>query len=134
MWLFLEDYINTAEPSSARDSADDFNKIWNRVCFCVFLFVFNSLLFYWIDTIHTTINVAFAKQALSGSLDFGFITPLGRKLFYLATVLVSILVVCLLFFSVILYMVISIIFLRLFFIVLAWIGRCSHGLGRGLLG
>jgi len=69
-----------------------FNKVWNRVCFCIYLFVFNALLFYWIDTIHTTVNAAFAKEALSGSLDFGFITPRGRMMFYLATGVVILLV------------------------------------------
>jgi len=90
-WVVIE----AQYPGSGPDpniGLDYFNKIWNRVCFCIYLFVFNSLLFYWIDTIHTTVNVAFAKQALSGSLDFGFITPRGRKVFLFVTGLVIFLV------------------------------------------
>jgi len=45
------------------------------------------------DTMHTTVNANFAQKALSGSDDFGFITPIGRKLFHAATALV---VVCVL--------------------------------------
>jgi len=62
--------------------------ILNRICFCVFLFVFNSLLFYWIDTVHTTVNVAYAKEAFKGSLDYEFITPVGRVFFWIATAVV----------------------------------------------
>jgi len=64
------------------------NNLINRISFCVFLFVFNALLFYWIDTVHTTVNVAFAKEAFKGSLDYEFITPVGRIFFWIATGLV----------------------------------------------
>jgi len=67
----------------------------NRLAMCVFLYVFNTLLFYWIDTIHTTINVAFAKQAFGGGADFSFVTSRGRIFFYGVTVLVIILVLIL---------------------------------------
>jgi len=63
----------------------------NRICFCVFLFVFNSLLFYWIDTVHTTVNVAFAKEAFKGSLDYEFITLPGRICFWIATCVIIVL-------------------------------------------
>ena len=76
------------------DGAGLASNLINRVCFCVFLFVFNSLLFYWIDTVHTTVNVAFAKEAFKGSLDYEFITPIGRIFFWIATVAVIALTVC----------------------------------------
>lgn len=79
------------ETSPALDVAD---KIINRVCFCVFLFVFNALLFYWVDTVHTTVNVAFAKEAFKGTLDYDFMTVRGRILFWVATALVILLTVC----------------------------------------
>jgi len=67
------------------------SNLLNRVSFCVFLFVFNALLFYWIDTVHTTVNVAFAKEAFKGSLDYEFITPAGRIGFWIATATVILL-------------------------------------------
>jgi len=76
-WFVLE--MNTT------DGAGLASNLINRVCFCVFLFVFNSLLFYWIDTVHTTVNVAYAKEAFKGSLDYEFITPVGRVFFWIAT-------------------------------------------------
>ena len=79
------------ETSPALDVAD---KIINRVCLCVFLFVFNALLFYWVDTVHTTVNVAFAKEAFKGTLDYEFMTMRGRILFWVATVVVILLTVC----------------------------------------
>jgi len=82
-WFVLE--MNTT------DDAGIANNLINRICFCVFLFVFNSLLFYWIDTVHTTVNVQFAKEAFKGSLDYEFITPVGRIFFWIATVLVILL-------------------------------------------
>jgi len=99
LWITFEsliDYYPYGNSSTVKENLhklDLFNKVWNRVCFCLFLYVFQLLLFYWIDTIHTTVNANFAKQALSGSDDFGFITPLGRKLFHIATAFV---VVCVL--------------------------------------
>jgi len=79
-WFVLE--MNTS------DGAGLASNLLNRVAFCVFLFVFNSLLFYWIDTVHTTVNVAFAKEAFKGSLDYEFITPIGRIFFWIATAVV----------------------------------------------
>jgi len=67
----------------------------NRLAMCVFLYVFNTLLFYWIDTIHTTINVSIAKQAFTGGTDFSFVSRKGRVFFYGAIVLVIILVLVL---------------------------------------
>jgi len=58
-------------------------------------FVFISLLFYWIDTVHTTVNTAYAKKAFGGGMEFGFLTPLGRLVFYLATGLVILLILVL---------------------------------------
>jgi len=80
IWFVLE--MNTS------DGAGLASNLINRICFCVFLFVFNSLLFYWIDTVHTTVNVAFAKEAFKGSLDYEFITPIGRIFFWIATAVV----------------------------------------------
>jgi len=80
IWMIFE-MCDTLET----DIADN---LINRIALCVFLFVFNALLFYWIDTIHTTVNVAFAKEAFRGSLDYEFITPIGRLFFWLVTGLV----------------------------------------------
>jgi len=80
IWFILE--MNTTSDAGLASN------LINRVCFCVFLFVFNSLLFYWIDTVHTTVNVAFAKEAFKGSLDYEFITPMGRVFFWIATAVV----------------------------------------------
>ena len=80
------------------DGAGIANNLINRVCLSVFLFVFNALLFYWIDTVHTTVNVAFAKEAFKGSLDYEFITPMGRLFFWIVTGLVICLTVCFFFF------------------------------------
>jgi len=91
IWLIIELVLEHKDNSSL----DMFNSVLNRVCMCLFLFVFNSLLFYWIDTVHTTVNSAFAKKAFAGSMEFGFITPLGRILFYVATGLVIALIMAL---------------------------------------
>jgi len=80
IWFILE--------MDQSDGAKLANNLINRICFCVFLFVFNALLFYWIDTVHTTVNVAFAKEAFKGSLDYEFITPIGRVLFWIVTCVV----------------------------------------------
>jgi len=95
-----ESPISFSDESSSSSCVDEpvngldmFNKVFNRVCFCLFLYVFQLMLFYWMDTMHTTVNANFAQKALSGSDDFGFITPLGRKLFHIATAAV---VVCVL--------------------------------------
>jgi len=77
IWFILE--LNQTEDAGLA------NNVLNRICFCVFLFVFNALLFYWIDTVHTTVNVAFAKEAFQGSLDYEFITPTGRIMFWIVT-------------------------------------------------
>ena len=95
LWLIFEIVVE----SHKRDgeylaSLDATSSIMNRLSMCVFLYVFNSLLFYWIDTIHTTINATFAKQAFGGGVDFGFMSSGGHKLFYGATFLVIFLVVC----------------------------------------
>jgi len=89
VWLIIE-LIH--DKSSGLDL---FNSVLNRVCMCVFLFVFISLLFYWIDTVHTTVNTAYAKKAFGGGMEFGFLTPLGRLVFYLATGLVILLILVL---------------------------------------
>jgi len=81
VWLIIELVLEHKDDSGL----DMFNSVLNRICMCLFLFVFNSLLFYWIDTVHTTVNSAFAKKAFAGSMEFGFVTPLGRILFYVAT-------------------------------------------------
>jgi len=82
-WFVLE--LNTM------DSVSLASNMVNRVSLCVFLWVFNALLFYWIDTVHTTVNVAFAKEAFGGSLDFQFITPVGRIWFGIVTIAVTVL-------------------------------------------
>jgi len=92
MWLLIEVENRDKSCETINVNLDYFNKVWNRVCFCIFLFVFQLLLFCWIDTIHTTVNVAFAKDALSGSLDFGFITPLVRNLILFFCILIVIVV------------------------------------------
>ena len=43
---------------------------------------------------HTTVNVAFAKEAFKGTLDYEFMTMRGRILFWVATVVVILLTVC----------------------------------------
>jgi len=83
IWFILE--LNTTDGASLAGN------LINRLSFCVFMFVFNALLFYWIDTVHTTVNVAFAKEAFSGSLDYEFITHTGRFFFWLATGIVVLL-------------------------------------------
>ena len=76
------------------EPADAVAKILNRLCFCVFLFVFNALLFYWVDTVHTTVNASFAKEAFKGTLDYEYMTKGGRIFFWGSTVLVILLTVC----------------------------------------
>ena len=77
------------------EPADAVAKILNRLCFCVFLFVFNALLFYWVDTVHTTVNASFAKEAFKGTLDYEYMTKGARIFFWVSTVLVILLTVCL---------------------------------------
>jgi len=91
VWL-IDNLVLESHKSVALDR---FDSILNRICMCVFLFAFNSMLFYWIDTSLTTVNSAFAKEAFGGSMEFGFMTPLGRGLFYGATGLVIALVLIL---------------------------------------
>jgi len=79
-WFILE--------TKEGDGVSIASNLINRISLCVFLFVFNALLFYWIDTVHTTVNVAFAKEAFQGSLDYEFISPRGRFLFWLFTLIV----------------------------------------------
>ena len=90
LWLSFELVLENSDI----ESLDLFNKVLNRACMCVFIVVFNSLLFYWIDTVHTTVNAALAKGAVGGWVDMSFLTPLGRILFYGANVLIILLVVC----------------------------------------
>lgn len=61
----------------------------NRAAFIVFLFVFNSVLFFWADTIHTTVNVVFAKQAIHADLDFSYMTPVVKVCFWVVTIVTA---------------------------------------------
>jgi len=74
---------------------DSFNGVLNRVTMCIFIFVFNTLLFYWIDTIHTTVNAAFAQEAFGGSTNISFVTPASQIATYVVTAVVVIIILVL---------------------------------------
>jgi len=74
---------------------DAFNSVLNRFTMCIFIFVFNTLLFYWIDTIYTTVNAAFAQEAFGGSTNVSFVTSAGQIATYIVTFFIVIVILVL---------------------------------------
>lgn len=60
----------------------------NRICMCLFLISFGLLLFLWTDTSMTTVNPLFARAAVHGDLDYGFMSPGAKLAFWAVTVTV----------------------------------------------
>jgi len=48
--------------------------ILNRIAFIFFLCAYNNTLFFWIDTIQSTMNIMFSEQAVRGELSWRFMS------------------------------------------------------------
>lgn len=75
----------------------------DRIIICLFLFIWNCVLLYWMDIVHSTKNTLSAKHAINGDIAFKPQNKAVKILFYVVTGLIIVVTLILAIFGVIYY-------------------------------